>query len=478
MRSCLASAAVPLVAWILVTSLGLSSGLSRLRSAEPEGPAKKPNIVLIFADDLGYASIGCQKSDVPTPAIDSIAQSGVRFTNGYVSCPVCSPTRAGLLTGRYQQRFGHEFNPGGGADGAQRGLPLDQTTIAQRLKALGYATGIVGKWHLGNDPAHYPTRRGFDEFFGFLGGAHSYLDPMLKSINAVRRGETPVDEKEYLTDAFSREAVAFIEKHEKEPFFLYLSYNAVHTPMHAAPRHAGRFQEIPDPKRRAFASMLTAMDEGVAKVLEKLRACGLEEDTLVFFISDNGGPTRANTSRNDPLRGFKGQVLEGGIRVPFLMQWKRRLPGGKVYDAPVISLDVVPTAIAAAGGKPDASLDGVDLLPYLSGGKAGAPHETLYWRFGQQGAVRQGKWKLVRLAGAPAQLYDLEADVGETKDVASENREVLDKLQASWQKWNGELASPLWGGRAAVRKEPATQPKAKAKGKAGTRKAAKRTTDE
>jgi arylsulfatase A-like enzyme len=434
--------------------------------AEPEAGARKPesrkpNIILIVADDLGYGSVGCQgQKDVPTPAIDSLAQNGVRFTNGYVSCPVCSPTRAGLLTGRYQQRFGHELNPGGGPEGVQPGLPLSERTLADRLKALGYSTGIVGKWHLGNEPEQRPARRGFDSFFGFLGGAHSYLDPTVEGRNAVRRGDEPVDEKEYLTDAFNREALSFVEKHRKEPFFLYLTYNAVHTPMHAAPRHAGRFEGISDARRRTFASMISAMDEGIGRLLEKLRACGIEESSLVFFISDNGGPTRSNTSRNDPLRGFKGQVLEGGIRIPFIVQWKGKIPAGKVYDSPVISLDIAPTALAAAGGKTDPGFDGTDLLPYLTGANAGAPHETLFWRFGEQGAARQGKWKLVKLAGAPPQLYDLAADVGETKDLAASEKEVFERLLAAWKKWDGELVKPLWGGRG---EQAAGTPKKKAK---------------
>lgn len=438
-----------------------------LDAAKPDAPAPKPNIIVILADDLGYGSIGCQGSDIPTPAIDGIAKNGVRFTNGYVSCPVCSPTRAGLLTGRYQQRFGHEFNPGGGPEAAQRGLPLSETTLAQRLQALGYVTGLVGKWHLGNAPGERPLRRGFDEFFGFLGGAHSYLDPTVASVNAVRRGDEPVGEKEYLTDAFTREAIAFVERHKDRPFFLYLSYNAVHTPMHAAPRHAERFREISDPKRRAFASMLTAMDEGIGKLLEKLRAAGIEDDTLLFFLSDNGGPTGGNTSRNDPLRGVKGQAFEGGIRVPFLLQWKRQLPAGKVFEAPVIALDIAPTAIAAAGGQPPADLDGVDLLPYLSGAKAGPPHEFLYWRYGRQRAIRQGKWKLLEMPGQPARLYDLEADIAEAKDLADSNRETFERLDAAWRKWDAELAPPLWGGGAKAKpkaqKQTPARPKAKAK---------------
>ncbi len=464
MRTLIAAVGASLIA------LGIAPGLgARAEQAKPEAGKgrEKPNIIVILADDLGYASIGCQGSDIPTPAIDSLARNGVRFTNGYVSCPVCSPTRAGLMTGRYQQRYGHEFNPTGGPDAPNPGLPITETTLAQRLKELGYATGLVGKWHLGNAPEQRPLRRGFDEFFGFLGGAHSYLEPG-KGINAIRRGDEPVEEKEYLTDALTREAIAFVEKHKDRPFFLYLAYNAVHAPMHAAPRHKERFREIPDAKRRTFASMLTAMDEGIGKLLERLGALGIEEDTLIFFLSDNGGPTGGNTSRNDPLRGVKGQVLEGGIRVPFLLQWRRRIPGGKVFEHPVIALDIAPTALAAAGGKLDPSFDGVDLIPHLLGEKTSPPHEFLYWRYGKQRAIRHGKWKLVELPAEGLRLYDLEADIGETKNASEARRELLEKLESAWRKWDSELAPPLWGGPAAK-----AQPKAAAKAKAAAKGARK-----
>ena len=348
---------------------------------------RRPNIIVIVADDLGYADLGCQGcKDIPTPNIDTLAQNGVRFTSGYVSCPVCSPTRAGLMTGRYQQRFGHEFNPGPVARASSNfGLPLTEVTLADRLKAAGYATGMVGKWHLGTQPAYQPQQRGFDEFFGFLGGAHSYLNALANGANPIRRGTTPVYEKEYLTDAFSREALAFIDRHQKEAFFLYLPFNAVHAPLEGARKYLDRFANIQNDKRRTFAAMLSAMDDAVGAVLTKLRQAGIEQETLIFFFSDNGGPTRQTTSRNDPLRGFKGQVLEGGIRIPFLIQWKSHLPAGMVYERPVISLDILPTAVAAAGIElpPEAKLDGVSLLPYLNGEKSGQPHEALYWRYGR-----------------------------------------------------------------------------------------------
>jgi arylsulfatase A-like enzyme len=435
----------------------------------------RPNILLIVGDDMGYADIGVHGCrDIPTPHIDQLAADSVRCTNGYVSGPYCSPTRAGLLTGRYQTRFGHEFNPGGGQRNPQRqreqpqrqtrdgregksGLPVSEATLAERLKEAGYATGLVGKWHLGGAEKFHPQRRGFDEFFGFLGGAHPYFPG---DEARILRGAGPVEESAYLTDAFSREAVAFIDRHAQRPFFLYLSFNAVHTPMHADDARLEKFKHIGDEKRRTYAAMMSAMDDAIGQVLAKLHDQKLEKNTLVFFISDNGGPTlpttSTNGSRNDPLRGSKRTTLEGGIRVPFLVKWPARLPAAKVYDQPVIQIDILPTALAAAGSElpPDAKIEGVNLLPYLSGDNNDAPHDALYWRFGQQMAVRQGDWKLVRYdpnvdgqRGAPTEpkLYNLAHDVGEKKDLVADEPERAQALQAAWDKWNESNVPARWG---------------------------------
>jgi arylsulfatase A-like enzyme len=408
---------------------------------------RKPNILIIVSDDQGYAEMSCQGGDIHTPNMDSIAKSGVRFTSGYVSCPVCSPTRAGLLTGRYQQRFGHEFNPGP-PDRAEPhfGLPVKEKTIADVLKSAGYATGMVGKWHLGLKPEFHPMRRGFDEFFGFLHGAHSYVDARADSHNPIMRGTNAVDAEEYLTDAFTREAVAFIDRHQKEPFFLYLTYNAVHTPLQSPQKYLDRVKNIQSEKRRTYAAMLVALDDGVGAVLRKLREAGIDKETLLFFVSDNGGPTAQTTSRNDPLRGFKGQVWEGGIRVPFMVQWPDRIPAGKVYDQPVIALDILSTAVAAAGGKlpENTKTDGVNLLPYLTGEKKSPPHESLFWRYGGQSAMRRGDWKLVMIDDKPPQLFDLAGDNGEQIDLAGEKPDVLKQLKAAYDQWNSQLAEPLW----------------------------------
>ncbi len=432
----------------------------RAQAAEGAEAAEKPNIIVILADDLGYNDLGIQGcTDIPTPNIDSIGRSGVRFTQGYVSCPLCAPTRAGLMTGRYQQRFGLEHNPGPeNQAGGDFGLPLTEVTLAERLKKLGYVTGMVGKWHLGFKSPFQPPQRGFDEFFGFLGGAHAYLPAGKGAQNPIMRGTTPVEEKEYLTDAFSREAVAFIDRHKKEPFFLYLPFNAVHAPMQATDKYLSRFQAIKDQQRRTHAAMLSALDDAVGAVLARLRATGLEQKTLIIFLGDNGGPTPTTTSNNAPLRGFKAQMLEGGIRIPFLMQWKGKIPAGKVEHRPVISLDIHATAVAAAGTAVDAAwkLDGVDLLPYLTGSKSESPHETLFWRMNPQWAVRSGNLKLVSSGADQNALYDLAKDPGESRNLSAERPEDVKKLTALYDAWDAQLQEAKWqknGGQRAARRQ-------------------------
>ncbi len=433
---------------ILLALVALTS-VAVVNTAFAADDAKRPNIIVIVADDQGYHDLGVQGGkDIPTPHIDSLAKNGIRFTSGYVSGPYCSPTRAGLMTGRYQQRFGHEFNPGPAQEASENvGLSLGETTLADRLKTAGYATGMVGKWHLGYAPKFHPMKRGFQEYYGFLGGSHSYFDYGGDKLHPILRGTQPVNETGYLTDSFAREAVAYVDRHQKEPFFLYLTFNAVHTPMQATDKYLDRFRSIADERRRTYAAMTSAMDDAVGALLAKLRESGIEENTLIFYVSDNGGPP-VNGSNNGPLRGYKAQTLEGGIRVPFFVQWKGKLPAGKTYDQPVIQLDILPTALAAAGApvSSDAKLDGVNLLPHLSGQTDQPPHEALYWRFGPQMAIRQGNWKLVQHPGSLGrELYDLAADVGESKNLADKNQAKVKELEAAWNKWNAELVAPAWG---------------------------------
>lgn len=410
---------------------------------------QRPNIVLIISDDQGYADLGVQgQADIPTPHIDSIAKDGVRFTSGYVSAPVCSPTRAGLLSGRYQSRFGHEMNPGNDKRDVTFGLPLSEQTLPARLKEAGYATGMFGKWHLGNEKAYHPQSRGFDEFFGFVGGGHDYLEPG-QGTNVVQHNGKPVTSITYLTDDFGAKAAQFIHQksHTGQPFFVYLPFNAVHTPMQAPEKYMQRFANIPDRKRRAHAAMLFAMDDAVGRVLEAIEQNGQTSNTLVFYISDNGGPTPSNASSNAPLRGYKRDLYEGGIRVPFLVKWPGEIPPGEVYEQPVISLDIHATALAAAGTTaPAGMLDGVNLLPYIDGTIAAPPHDALYWRFGPQWAVRAGDWKLL-LTGHPGvapQLFNLASDIREKTDLAAKNPDKASELKTRFDAWNGQLVEPLW----------------------------------
>lgn len=446
--------------FIFCAALALATAPAALFAVEEKRP---PNVLVILADDLGYSDVGFQGgTDVPTPHLDALAKAGVRCTNGYVSCPYCSPTRAGLMTGRYQERFGHEFNPTlVSRGGTGQGLPTTETTIAARLKEAGYVTGLIGKWHLGEEEKFHPLNRGFTDMFAFLTGAHSYLEPDDPTFGPVYRNRKHVQFKGYFTDVLGQEACAFIDRNQEKPWFLYLAFNAVHTPLQAPEALIKKVNGIQNPRRRKYLAMLLALDAAVGAVMDKLKSAKLEEKTLIFFLSDNGGPIgkfAPNGSTNGPLRGSKGDTWEGGIRVPFAVSWKGRLPAGKVYDQPVISLDIHASALAAAGvdAKPEWKLDGVDLVPYLSGKKNGAPHRVLYWRFGPQMAIRRGDWKLVRpdravtgefadVAKEPM-LFNLAEDVGEKNDLASKHSAKVKELQATWDQWNTELMKPRWPG--------------------------------
>lgn len=412
-------------------------------AAEPVAEGRKPNIVVLLADDLGWGECGFQgfTTDVPTPNLDRLAAGGVRFTNGYVAATYCSPSRAGLMTGRYPTRFGHEFN----GNGPNFGLPRSETTLATRLKALGYATCAIGKWHLGDEPEFQPTARGFDEYLGSLANPGSYYRPSkwVDSLGRVKPGGNF-----YTTDAFADRAVDWIGRHRDGPFFLYVPFNAVHAPLEAPKKYLGRFKGMSDQRRWTFAAMLSAMDDAVGRILAALDANGLTENTLVVFLSDNGGPTRSTTSGNGPLRGFKATTSEGGTRVPFVLRWPGRVRAGEVYDRPVVQLDLLPTFVTAAGGRVDPAwkIDGVDLLPYLTGAATGRPHETLYWRFGDQWAIRDGDWKLVvsRVDGNRPRLIDLADDPAEANDLAKLANDRVKALTAKWQAWDAEQAEPLW----------------------------------
>lgn len=410
--------------------------------------AGKPNIVLIVSDDQGYADASCYEhpDEVRTPHIDRLAARGVRFTNGYATGYVCAPTRAGLLTGRYQQRFGFYT-----AGDSRTGLPVGEITLADVLKARGYATGVFGKWHLGLEPPYRPLARGFGEFYGFLGhGGHDYFKlARTDEYTSIYRNDTIIDETGYLTDNLAREAVSFIERHQAGPFFLYLPFNAVHWPLQAPAEDRKRFHNA-DAGRNTYLAMLHRMDLAVGRVLDALDRHDLSENTLVFFLSDNGG-ARKNLANNGALRDFKHSVYEGGVRVPFLVSWPGHAPRGAVIDTPVICLDIFPTACAAAGATlpGDRVIDGKSLLPLLKGTQDGPLHEAIFWDGDEEKrAVRMGRWKLVDNKGAVA-LFDLDKDTGETTDLAKRRPEMVEKLRSAFQAWRAEMKPRI------VRKRPA-----------------------
>ena len=416
--------------------------------------ATQPNILIIYADDLGWGETGVQGCrDIPTPNIDSLAKNGVRFPQGYVAATYCSPSRAGLMTGRYPTRFGHEFN----AVARQSGLSLQETTLPQRLKTLGYATCIVGKWHLGGQASadYLPVNRGFDEFFGTVANTPFYHPQQFIDSRKSLKIQKIDDDDFYTTDQYAQHSVDWLDQHQKTPWFLYLPFNARHAPLQAPQKYLDRFPDL-EGKRKIFAAMMVGMDDAVGRVLEKIRDLGQEENTIIFFVGDNGGPTASTTSQNGVLRGFKATTFEGGPRVPFFMQWKGKLAGGKTYDFPVQNLDILPTCVTAAGGTVESSwkLDGKDLMPYLTGANTARPHETLYWRFGKQWAIRHGDWKLVVSKGGSGrpELYNLADDISESRDLASAESQKTSELRSLYEAWNAEQAKPTAVDAPAARK--------------------------
>ncbi|HEV8290858.1 MAG TPA: sulfatase-like hydrolase/transferase [Tepidisphaeraceae bacterium] len=432
-----------------LSAIGGASAAAATGALWAAEPPRQPNIVLIVADDLGYDDLGSESAtDLRTPHIDALAAGGVRFSDGYVNCPVCSPSRAGLITGRYPQEFGYEVNPPSdlSAIPANFGLPLRQRTIANHLQKLGYATGLIGKWHLGAGEKFRPLHRGYDEFFGFLHGSRSYYQEGANPSNPLWDNDRRVEEREYLTDAFARKAVSFVERHRNQPFFLHLAFNAVHSPMQAPPRnYLERFGHINNLVRKRFAAMLAAMDDGVGRVLQGIRRRRLEDDTLVIFISDNGGTARAGHPLKKTVQGGKGSLHEGGIRVPFIMRWPGNITAGSVYRQPVSAMDILPTILAAVGALPYKPADGVNLLPHLQQTLSDAPHEVLYWKYTNQSAVRKGNWKLLsRFPDEPPMLFDLSVDQMEQYDLAAAQPVRASELADLLNIWKARLPKPLW----------------------------------
>ena len=443
---------LPRLIWSSIGTIGLVFFCCWTSLAADE----KPNFILLLSDDAGYADFGFQPNVTDdyrqlTPRIDSIAKNGCRFTNAYVSAAVCSPSRAGMMTGRYQQRFGHDNNiPPGYMDG---GLPLTETFLPKRLKAVGYTTGLIGKWHLGYPAEYQPNQRGFDYFYGCLQGSRKYFP--IKDVSPHRvflENTTPTPEVGYVTDRIGDAACRFIETNKDHPFFLFVSFTAPHGPLDVKEEYLKSLSSIRPAKRRKNAGLIASLDENVGKILDQLETQGIADNTLVVFTNDNGGQTQSGAI-NEPLRGKKGQLWEGGIRVPMVMQWPGRIGAGTVLEDPVISLDLFPTFFAAAQQVVNSewNLDGIDLLDYVTGRAPKLPDRQLFWRrHGANGniAVREGAWKLIhqrKEAGAKPELYQLNEDVAESVDVAERYPERVQEMAKKAAAWEAELTEPLWG---------------------------------
>jgi arylsulfatase A-like enzyme len=419
--------------------------------------AQRPNIVVLFSDDAGYADFGFQpgaRADMKrlTPHIDSIARDGVRLSAAYMSGAVCSPSRAGLMTGRYQQRFGHDNNIPPGY--MKSGLPLSETFGAKRLRTAGYTTGLVGKWHLGYPAAYHPNKRGFDWFYGCLQGSRSYFPYKTKPTphRVLQENGRATPETGYVTDRLGDAACRFIGEHHDEPFYLFVSFTAPHGPLQAKPKHLAALSKISATRRRRYAGLVVSLDENVGKILACLASNKLDGRTLVIFTNDNGGQTRTGAN-NQPLRGRKGQLWEGGIRVPCAMRWPGKIEAGSVIDDPISALDFLPTFMAISGVRPKAEwkLDGINLLPRLTAETDGLPERDLFWRGGgSRGpiAVRRGPWKMIhnrQFMGGKPQLFHLDRDLGETNDLSEEHPERLAEMLNRSSGWESGLKEPSWG---------------------------------
>lgn len=400
---------------------------------------KPTNVIIILVDDAGYVDFGFMGSqDLQTPNIDTLAKSGVTFTDAHVSATVCAPSRAGLITGKYQQRFGFEANGTAGI-----GLSDDVVTIADVFKNNGYNTYALGKWHLGEDASDHPNNRGFDEFYGFLAGSRSYfpLDNPSKEKMLQHNGKRVIFEG-YITDVLGNQSVKYISDNSKKPFLMFLAFNAVHTPMHAKAKDLEKFKNHP---RKELAAMTWSLDKNVGKLLKVLESSGKRENTLIYFLSDNGG-AHNNQSSKGTLKGWKGNKFEGGHRVPFIVSWPKMIKGNQKFEGLTSSLDIFTTSLSAAKiNKPKTlKLDGENLLPYLRGEKQGNPHETLFWRKLDESAVRMGDSKLIQLKGYGSVLYNLSLDLGETNDLSLIYNDKFQELKSKYNNWESTLMVPLW----------------------------------
>ena len=420
-----------------------------------------PNIIIIISDDQGYADVGFHGSkEIFTPNIDRIAKNGVIFSQGYVSYAVCSPSRAGLITGRYQNRFGYTRNILLAPKDSLMGLPISEQTLPEVLNNVDYKTKAIGKWHLGAHESLIPEKRGFDEFFGFLIGGHRYFpeDLTLNDLTEANRqmdgyitriydNGRRINTKKYLTEELSDNAVKFIEDNAKDPFFLYLSYNAPHTPLQATERDLERNGHIDVEKRRTYAAMVSSMDDGVGLILDKLEEKNISENTIVVFFSDNGGVEWYNFSDNGPLRGIKGDFFEGGIRVPFTMQWPKKIKPGINYNKPIIALDVFATVVSAASAEKfiKNNIDGVNLIPYINGEVNGSPHDYLFWKNPDKDidVIRDNRYKYIRVKD-DEYIFDLDNDLSEENNIISSSKNIYQELKLKFNEWEKDMIDPVF----------------------------------
>ncbi|MAT79243.1 MAG: N-acetylgalactosamine 6-sulfate sulfatase [Flavobacteriales bacterium] len=441
-----------------------------------------PNVIIIFADDLGYNDISFHgTSDISTPNIDNIGKNGVFFTSGYLTTPFCSPSRAGLITGRYPDSFGYGRNILFAPKDPNMGLPITEFTIADLFKTKNYKTGIIGKWHLGAHESLRPNSRGFDEFFGHLTGGHRYLpeeltlqdETKVKAHNQayrtkILRNKTRVDIDDYLTDEFSDEAVKFIENNSDNPFFLYLPYNAPHGPIQAPEKYVNRFPNIKNPLRKVYAGMISSMDDGIGKIVSKLKEQNIYNNTIIFFLSDNGAPKKRWTEKeraNYPFSGYKGSDLgEGGVRTPFFMQWPNKIKAQSIYNNPVSSFDIFATmkSIINPDFKLPNQIHGKNILPYVLGENSGKPHESLFWKINgdfkienndtirgnPRFAIRSNNYKMIVDKDGNNFLYDLDKDISEKDNIALEFPEIVNELRKKIDDWNQKTIHPVFLGLA------------------------------
>lgn len=414
------------------------------------GDTVPPNILLLFADDLGYGDTSLYGSEkIPTPNIDALGKEGVRFSNAYVTAASCSPSRAGLMSGQYQQRFGFEFNTAGGAitHRLHRGLDPSVVTMADVLKQAGYVTGMFGKWHLGTQPQFHPQARGFDEFYGFLAGAHSFFPAKNPQPfhSTVMRDTSPLIEPEYLTEAIARETVAFIDANHTKPFFAYVPFNAVHTPIEATKKYQDRFPNEPNHTKRDYYAMTSALDDAVGAIVAAIDRHGLTDNTLVVFVNDNGGPIYTGVQSNGPLKLGKLFLFEGGIRVPMIIKLPDAFQPNTVYHKPTSTLDLFPTICAAVGIDVPSTihLDGINLMPFVHGQSTDSPHETLFWSNGPNIAVRKDNWKLVK-SYDNTWLFNLSRDLGESENLAKSNPKIVEDLESCYRDWRSQMSEPAW----------------------------------